>query len=72
MTFILLRKQPRKIPPLPSGERIEVRGDTIWTFTPTLALPHRRGRGEMKSIFPARAGFEDDVSVMKHFVEVER
>jgi len=29
----------------PRWERIEVRGVTIWTFTPTLALPHRRGRG---------------------------
>jgi len=27
------------------GERIEVRGETIGTFTPTLTLPHRRGRG---------------------------
>jgi len=29
----------------PRRERIEVRGDTIWKSTPTLTLPHRRGRG---------------------------
>jgi hypothetical protein len=27
----------------PRWERIGVRGDTLWTFTPTLALPHRGG-----------------------------
>jgi hypothetical protein len=46
-----LENNPTKYLLSPRWERIEVRGDRIWIFTPTLPLPPRRGRGEMKSIF---------------------
>ena len=48
----------------PPRERIEVRGNKIWMSTPTLALPHRRGRETDGSQF---SRFEGDQPVMTNY-----
>jgi predicted AlkP superfamily phosphohydrolase/phosphomutase len=50
-----VENNPKKYLLSPRWERIEVRGDRIWIFTPTLTLPPQRGRGKMESIFIVRA-----------------
>jgi hypothetical protein len=42
---------------------MKVRGDTIGTFTPTLALPHQRGRGYVWE----SSLFEGDEPIIKKF-----
>jgi hypothetical protein len=45
----------------PRWERIKVRGDRIWIFTPTLALPHQGGGGRSGTfkIFLARGYYKN-------------
>jgi len=50
---LTFRKNPKKSP-LPWREGMEGRGNWFLLSTPTLALPHRRGReniGEISNIF---------------------
>jgi hypothetical protein len=60
-----LENNPTKYLLSPRWERIEVRGDRTWIFTPTLPLPPQGGGGKWSHF----SSFEGDEPVMKDYLE---